>query len=178
MAIVPEKIRVAIVGAGPAGLVLALALAKRSEVSVTIFDRLPSHLAAETYNPDRSYTIDITGHGIRALKYIGSTARFDRVHAQCTRAHSHASPHGAKMSRRGFIARVHRTHNALVRCMQELIVFKGIYAVFVGRKLPSHGWTGSRGDICRALQREYLERAPDATRALRFDTQVTCQKNS
>jgi len=95
-----------------------------------------------------------------------------------TRAHSHASPHGAKMSRRGFIARVHRTHNALVRCMQELIVFKGIYAVFVGRKMPSHGWTGSRGDICRALQREYLERVPDATRALRFDTQVTCQKNS
>ena len=86
MAIDKEQIRVAIVGAGPAGLVLALALAKRSEVSVTIFDRLPSHLAAETYNPDRSYTIDITGHGIRALKYIGSTARFDRVHAQCTHA--------------------------------------------------------------------------------------------
>jgi hypothetical protein len=174
-----EQIRVAIVGAGPAGLVLALALAKRSEVSVTIFDRLPSHLAAETYNPDRSYTIDITGHGIRALKYIGSTARFDRVHAQCTHARTRRRLPVALRCPDAAASHVciGRT-NALVRCMQELIVFKGVYAVFVGRKLPSHGWTGSRGDICRALQREYLERAPDATRALRFDTQVTCQKNS
>jgi 2-polyprenyl-6-methoxyphenol hydroxylase-like FAD-dependent oxidoreductase len=28
-------------------------------------------------NPDRSYTIDITGHGLRALRYIGVTESFD-----------------------------------------------------------------------------------------------------
>ncbi len=86
-----EPLRMAIVGAGPAGLVLALALARRTEIAVTVFDRLPSHLAAETYNPDRSYTIDITGHGIRALKYIGSIARMDRVTFARTRARTDRS---------------------------------------------------------------------------------------
>ena len=65
------------------------------------------------------------------------------------------------------------SHATLGVCGQELIVFKGIYAVFVNRKMPCHGWTGSRGDICRALQREYQQRAPDASRALRLDTAVT-----
>ena len=35
------------------------------------------HETAARYNPDRSYTIDITGHGARALDYLGVAHRFD-----------------------------------------------------------------------------------------------------
>lgn len=68
---------VAIIGAGPAGLALALALARRGQGS-TVYDRAEDHDTAPRYNPDRSYTIDITGHGARALRYLDVTARFDK----------------------------------------------------------------------------------------------------
>jgi 2-polyprenyl-6-methoxyphenol hydroxylase-like FAD-dependent oxidoreductase len=70
---------VAIIGAGPAGLALALSLARRgSGGDVVVFDRAEDHDTAPRYNPDRSYTIDITGHGARALEYMGVTRRFDK----------------------------------------------------------------------------------------------------
>ena len=59
--------KVCIIGAGPAGMVLALALCKRDNVEVTVFEKGPSHLASTKFNPDRSYTIDMTGHGAKAL---------------------------------------------------------------------------------------------------------------
>ena len=34
-------------------------------------------VATSRYNPDRSYTIDITGHGLNALKYVVATKRMD-----------------------------------------------------------------------------------------------------
>jgi 2-polyprenyl-6-methoxyphenol hydroxylase-like FAD-dependent oxidoreductase len=56
----PPLLRVAIIGAGPAGLTLALALARRAargeSVRATLFERGEDHRAAATYNPDRSYT--------------------------------------------------------------------------------------------------------------------------
>lgn len=70
-------LNVAIIGAGPAGLTLALALAARREFNVTVFERGDDHRAAPTYNADRSYTIDITGHGLNAIDYVGARARFD-----------------------------------------------------------------------------------------------------
>ena len=70
-------LRVAIVGLGPAGLTLALALSARPDVSVKVFEAAAAHDLAPTYNPDRSYTIDITGHGINAVNYVGATAAFD-----------------------------------------------------------------------------------------------------
>lgn len=33
---------------------------------------------AATYNPNRSYTIDITGHGKKAADHVGATKRFDQ----------------------------------------------------------------------------------------------------
>ena len=125
MSFIPLKI--AIIGAGPAGLTMALALTRRGAGSVTIFDVSDDHSIAATYNPDRSYSIDITGHGYRAANYVNIVSRFDK----------------------------------------ELIPFLGFrYAVpsWLYRYLPIYipenytgkGWTGSRGDICRALLSELL----------------------
>lgn len=102
---------VAIVGGGPAGLVLAIALARRG-VQTTVVERDQHPDVAPRFNPDRSYTIDITGHGLRALRYIDATSYFD----------------------------------------SRMLQFKGIQQQ--GRvvdKWSEPGWTGSRGDILRAL---------------------------
>lgn len=78
-----KPFRICIIGAGPAGLTLALSLVRRvksgeSRIRISIFERAPDHRSAATYNPDRSYTIDITGHGLKAARYIGVTERFDK----------------------------------------------------------------------------------------------------
>ena len=102
---------IAIVGAGPSGLVLAIALARRG-IRTTVFERDAHPEVAPRFNPDRSYTIDISGHGLRALRHIDACSSFD----------------------------------------DRLIRFKGL-KIPGGRTsawtLP--GWTGSRGDILRAL---------------------------
>jgi len=67
---------IAIVGGGPAGLVAAIALARRG-IQTTVFERDVPPDAAPRFNPDRSYTIDITGHGLRALRHIDVTPYFD-----------------------------------------------------------------------------------------------------
>mgnify|MGYP000889766082 CR=1 FL=1 len=121
-------LRVAIIGAGPAGLTLAIALARRAAagaaVRATVFERADDHRGAATYNPDRSYTIDITGHGARAAHYVGAAGRFDA----------------------------------------SLIPFLGlrIPSLYMEERAPQPGWTGSRGDICRALQAELEAAAGDA----------------
>ena len=73
---------IGIIGCGPAGLTLAIALIRRvlsgeNRLHITLFERASDHRSAATYNPDRSYTIDITGHGLKAARYIQSTTRFD-----------------------------------------------------------------------------------------------------
>lgn len=70
-------IRIGIIGAGPSGLTLALALSKRENMHITVFEKAPDHRNAPSYNPMRSYTIDITGHGARAVNYLNMKARFD-----------------------------------------------------------------------------------------------------
>ena len=72
------SVRVGIIGAGPAGLVLAATLAKRSTAfSVKVFEQGADHRAAASYDPNRSYTIDITGHGALAVKALGAVQIFD-----------------------------------------------------------------------------------------------------
>src|SRR5438034_2042404 len=109
---------IAIVGGGPAGLVLAIALARRG-IRSTVFERDAHPELAPRFNPDRSYTIDISGHGLRALRHIDACSYFD----------------------------------------DRLIRFKGL-KIPGGRTeewtLP--GWTGSRGDILRALMALLEER--------------------
>ena len=51
---------IAIVGAGPAALVLSIALARRG-IRTTVFERDAHPEVAPRFNPDRSYTIDISG---------------------------------------------------------------------------------------------------------------------
>jgi len=107
----PTRGRIAIVGGGPAGLVAAIALARRG-IPTTVLERdaHPDH--APRFNPDRSYTIDITGHGLRALRHINATSYFDA----------------------------------------RLMRFRGIqYGDRVVEEWSELGWTGSRGDILRAL---------------------------
>ena len=102
---------IAIVGGGPAGLVAAIALARRG-IQTTIFERDVNPEEAARFNPDRSYTIDITGHGLRALRHIDVTSYFDA----------------------------------------RMLAFKGIqYQGKVVDEWTEPGWTGSRGDIVRAL---------------------------
>ena len=69
---------IAIVGAGPSGLVMAIALARKG-ITSTVFERDQHPDIAPRFNPDRSYSIDITGHGLRALRYIDACDRFDEL---------------------------------------------------------------------------------------------------
>ena len=74
-----EKIlKIGIIGAGPSGLVLALALSKRENVYVTVFEKSSDHKNIPTFNPSRSYTIDITGHGEKAIKSLNVQERFNK----------------------------------------------------------------------------------------------------
>jgi 2-polyprenyl-6-methoxyphenol hydroxylase-like FAD-dependent oxidoreductase len=128
---------VAIIGAGPAGLITALSLARREGFEIVIYEREEDHKTAPRYNPDRSYTIDITGHGLKALQYCEATERFD----------------------------------------QDLIKFKGMKLrapLNTTEEWNEPGWTGSRGDICRALQSEIDAKAGQNPSAVvwEFDTDV------
>jgi 2-polyprenyl-6-methoxyphenol hydroxylase-like FAD-dependent oxidoreductase len=69
--------RVIIIGGGPAGLVLAHAFAKRDSFDLTVVDRELNPFESPT-TTDRSYTIDITGHGLRAVRYLDAVERFDQ----------------------------------------------------------------------------------------------------
>jgi kynurenine 3-monooxygenase len=71
-----DPARIAIVGGGPGGLVAALALARRG-IRSTVFERDAHPELMPRFNPDRSYTIDITGHGLRALRSVDATSYFD-----------------------------------------------------------------------------------------------------
>lgn len=67
---------IAIVGCGPAGVVSAICLARRG-VASTIIDAGDNPLRSATYNPSRSYAIDITGHGLNAIRHVDAGAAFD-----------------------------------------------------------------------------------------------------
>ena len=103
--------KIALIGGGPAALVAAIALARRG-IRTSVFERDPHPEKAPRFNPDRSYTIDISGHGLKAIRHIDASRSFD----------------------------------------ERMIAFKGL-KIPGGRTeewtLP--GWTGSRGDILRAL---------------------------
>ena len=72
-----EDSRIAIVGGGPSGLVIAIALARRG-IGTTVFERDQHPDVAPRFSPDRSYTIDISGHGLKAIRHIDAAASFDR----------------------------------------------------------------------------------------------------
>lgn len=67
---------IAIIGGGPGGLTAAIALARRG-IRTTVFERDDHPERMPRFNPDRSYPIDITGHGLNALRHIDAVASFD-----------------------------------------------------------------------------------------------------
>jgi kynurenine 3-monooxygenase len=69
---------IAIIGGGPAGLVLAISLARRGIPSI-IFEAMDNPLNLEKYNPSRSYAIDMTGHGLKAVRYIDAVDDFNKT---------------------------------------------------------------------------------------------------
>jgi kynurenine 3-monooxygenase len=124
--------RIAIVGGGPAGLVAAIALA-REGIATTVLERDAHPELAPRFNPDRSYTIDITGHGLRALRHIEATAYFDK----------------------------------------RLMPFQGLqYEDRVIEDWTEPGWTGSRGDILRALMAQVSDAYEDLVH-IEFGCKVT-----
>jgi len=137
----PTPLKIAIIGAGPAGLTCGLALARRG-IDITIVERGDNHLEAATYNPNRSYTIDITGHGKKAADHVGATKRFDQDLIRF-RGLKYALPAW--------------TNRAPNKTMTEAY--------------PRQGWTGSRGDICRVLQAELCQVNSPYTRLL-FSTEA------
>lgn len=68
--------KIAIVGCGPAGMVMSIALARRG-IRTIVFEQSQHPEVAPRYNADRSYAIDITGHGLKALRYIDACDTFD-----------------------------------------------------------------------------------------------------
>ncbi|CAE8632368.1 unnamed protein product [Polarella glacialis] len=75
-------LQVAVVGAGPVGLLAAIALARRGYKRIRVFDRLakppaPDNTAAWG-DPDRSYNLGIGGRGQRALTRFGAMERVDQ----------------------------------------------------------------------------------------------------
>src|SRR3712207_3597880 len=123
--------RIAIVGGGPAGLVAAIALARRG-ISTTVLERDAHPESSPRFNPDRSYTIDISGHGLRALRHIDASSYFD----------------------------------------DRLIRFKGLKLPGgATEELTMPGWTGSRGDILRALMAIVTEKHRELVR-FEFETRV------
>jgi len=67
---------IAIIGGGPGGLTAAIALARRG-VRTTVFERESHPERMPRFNLDRSYPIDLTGHGLRAVRHIDAVAHFD-----------------------------------------------------------------------------------------------------
>jgi len=67
---------IAIIGGGPGGLTAAIALARRG-VRTTVFERDDDPKRMPRFNPDRSYPIDITGHGLKAVRHIDALGHFD-----------------------------------------------------------------------------------------------------
>jgi kynurenine 3-monooxygenase len=67
---------IAIIGGGPGGLTAAIALARRG-IRTTVFERDDHPDRIPRFNPDRSYPIDITGHGLNALRHIDAVDAFD-----------------------------------------------------------------------------------------------------
>jgi kynurenine 3-monooxygenase len=109
---------IACVGGGPAALVLAIALARRGS-GTTVFERDQPPEVTPRFNPDRSYTIDISGHGLRALRHIDACSYFD----------------------------------------DRMFRFKGLKLIDgETEEWPLPGWTGSRGDILRALRAAIREK--------------------
>lgn len=68
--------KIAIIGCGPAGIISAIALARRN-IPSTVIEASDSPMRAASYNPDRSYAIDVTGHGLKAISYIDAQDDFD-----------------------------------------------------------------------------------------------------
>lgn len=127
-----ETANIGIVGGGPAAIVFAIALARRG-IATTIFERDLHPDEAPRFQPDRSYTIDTSGHGLRALRHIDATAYFDE--------------------------RVNK--------------FKGLKVLGkFTEEWTEPGWTGSRGDILRALMAIVKDRHSDQV-AFHFESNVT-----
>ena len=137
----PTPLKIAIIGAGPAGLTCGLALARRG-IDITIVERGGNHLETATYNPNRSYTIDITGHGKKAVDHVGATKRFDQELIRF-RGLKYALPAWTNLAPNKTITEAY----------------------------PGQGWTGSRGDICRVLQAELSQVQSPSTRLV-FSTQA------
>ncbi|MEO0440672.1 MAG: FAD-dependent monooxygenase, partial [Pseudomonadota bacterium] len=68
--------KIAIIGCGPAGIMSAISFARRG-VETVVIEANGDPSTAPSYNPDRSYAIDVTGHGLNAIAHIDAVEDFD-----------------------------------------------------------------------------------------------------
>lgn len=73
-----SSLNIAIIGAGPGGLTLALCLSNHVNINITIFEKDEDYRIKPTYNHNSSYTIDITGYGSKVIQHLKMNEIFDQ----------------------------------------------------------------------------------------------------
>lgn len=72
----PSRRKVLIVGGGPAGLAVALMLAKRNWTEITVLEK---RVAADYYEPDKSFNYLIDGRGQKFTDLLGLTEQLSAI---------------------------------------------------------------------------------------------------
>ncbi|CAN0039461.1 unnamed protein product [Pylaiella littoralis] len=121
----PRPLSTVIVGGGPAGLAVALMLARRGYQDITVLERLsepPPPSSDQWGNPERSYNLGIGGRGQVSLAEIGAA---DRVISWCAEAVGRMdwSPETPEGTERIFTERKYKTkviaRDRLTSCLIE-----------------------------------------------------------
>ncbi len=90
----PSRRNVLVVGGGPAGLAVALMLAKRNWAEITVLEK---RRAADYYEPDKSFNYLIDGRGQKLTDLLGLTEQLSAISVSNTEFYlTHIQPNGSR----------------------------------------------------------------------------------